>query len=441
MTNNDEIAMDASCGISAEEQKEILAQINGIAEKNRRSLSTAADISERKGIFKAKKSGSFFPVLVNAAALVIIAGGFLTLSGFQGKTDARVREGTKVYNTAERELIAAIRAETFSRLESKESEISQMSAKLAGIDSELQTLYANSNELNADQMADGNRLKSLQEEYRSSLSLLQDERSNILEESRSREASLQAQLESRTRELAIVAEQSITAIDVARGEMDRLSREQSQAAAIEAQMGALFANLNNKIRENQFDEAVEIIHTMRSFLNTPSFQGIRSIQERKELYTQTINSFETMVEAARRNSGAAVVETVTVTDENAEKVLADLIAKNTQLEQTVREKELTISALSSGDKKDQRITELESSNNTLRNMSDTFERNSAERLEQVRRLEREKQDLQGQVKSRTDAITEIQTILQGGKPLADMTFNELNEMSAQISEVLRNVGR
>jgi chromosome segregation ATPase len=341
-----------------------------------------------------------------------------------------------VYNTAERELIAAIRAETFSRLESKESEISQMSAKLAGVDSELQTLYANSQELNADQMADGNRLKSLQEEYRSSLSLLQNERSDILEESRSREASLQAQLESRTRELAIVAEQSITAIDLARGEMDRLSREQAQAAAIEAQMGALFASLNNKIRENQFDEAVEIIHTMRSFLNTPSFQGLRSIQERKELYTQTINSFETMVEAARRGP-AAVIETVTVTDENVEKALADLKAQNTRLEQNVREKERTMSALSSDDSKDQRIRELESSNTTLRTLSDTFERNSAERNERIRRLEGDITNLNQQVASRTTRITQIQNILQGGKSLADMSYNELTEMSARLNDVLR----
>jgi hypothetical protein len=38
----DEIRIDESSGISAEEQREILVQINGIAEKNRQSLAAGA---------------------------------------------------------------------------------------------------------------------------------------------------------------------------------------------------------------------------------------------------------------------------------------------------------------------------------------------------------------------------------------------------------------
>jgi uncharacterized membrane-anchored protein YjiN (DUF445 family) len=340
-------------------------------------------------------------------------------------------------------LIAAIRAETFSRLESKENEISLISAKLVGVDSELQALYADNKELDADQLAAGNRLKSLQEEYRSSLSLLQDERSRILEESRAREAGLQAQLESRTRELALVSEQTIVAIDLARSEMDRLSREQAQSATVEAQMGALFANLNNKIRDNQFDEAIEIIHAMRSFLNTPSFQGLRSIQERKELYTQAINSFETMVEMARKGP-APLVETVIVTDENVEKALADLRTKNTQLsrdltlyEQTVREKDRTISALSSDDSKDQRIRELEGSLGAQRTINTALETGAAEKNTQIRSLETQVTSLNQRVAARTTTITQIQNVLQG-KTLADMSFNELNDALTKINEALGN---
>jgi hypothetical protein len=102
MTNNDEIAMDVSCGISAEEQKEILAQINGIAEKNRRSLSAAADVSDEKGIFKAKKSGSFFPILVNAAALALIiggGGGAVRFSGQNRRAGSRGDKGVQYRRT------------------------------------------------------------------------------------------------------------------------------------------------------------------------------------------------------------------------------------------------------------------------------------------------------------------------------------------------------
>jgi len=70
MTNNEGVVFDAACGISEEEQREIFAQINAIAEKNRLSLAggadTAAGVSEKgkkkkaKRRFKAKKSGGLF---------------------------------------------------------------------------------------------------------------------------------------------------------------------------------------------------------------------------------------------------------------------------------------------------------------------------------------------------------------------------------------------
>ncbi|MDR0494483.1 MAG: hypothetical protein LBG95_02495, partial [Treponema sp.] len=287
MNSNTGIIIDARCGISEEEQWEILAQINSIAEKNRLSLSGEDDEKNKKQRskpgYKAKRSGGLFPVLVNAAAFVILAVGFFALYTFHGKTDAQVREGVKVYNSAERALIQEIRKETSSRLEAKENEISQIASKLAGIDAELRKLHSGDQELTEEEQAAESQLRTLQGEYRAAMSLLQDDRSRILEDSRARETSLQAQLENRTRELALVAEQSAAAIDITRGEMDRLNREQVMSSTIEAQIGALFANLNSAINENRIEEASEIVKLTRAFLHTPAFQGLRSIQARKEL--------------------------------------------------------------------------------------------------------------------------------------------------------------
>jgi chromosome segregation ATPase len=428
MTKNNEIVFDSGCGIPEEEQRDILAQINGIAEKNRQSLSSAADTGgqdKKNQSFTAKKTGSFFPILVNAAALAALAGGFLILSAFQGKTDTHVREGTKVYNAAERALIEEIRKETSSRLQDKQNEISLINSQLEGIDAELRELLSNNQELNAEQKAAESRLKSMQQEHRRSLSSLQEERSDILEEARTKESSLQAQLENRIRELALVSPGADSAYD----EIDRLSREQTQAAAVEAQMAALFNNLNNKLNLNRFDEAAEIIRNMRSFLNTPAFQSLRSIQARKELYAQAINSFEKMIEEARKNQ-AALASGIAPTDEEIEKIVADLWEKNDKLELELSEKNKTLASLNSGGndrerrindlqreatEQDRQIQFLQASNNTLTQANTTLTQTSA---------------------NQKRAIDTIQEIMKG-ESLRDRTWAQLERDSERIQEALQ----
>jgi len=383
-----EFFFDADSGISEEEQREILAKINSIAESQRRALSDGAVGAEgetgKKNRFKAKKSGRLFPIVVNAVAVTALAGGLFALSFFHGKTDAQVREGARVYNSAERALIDEIRKETSSRLEEKESEISQIASKLEEIDAELRGLHSSNMDLNAEQIAAQNRLLALQNQYRAEMEGLQNERSRILEEARAREASLQAQLESRTRELAAVAEQSAAAIGLAQSEIERLSREQAQAATVEAQMGAFFANLNTEVYEGRFDEAAETVQAMQRFLNTPAFQGLRSIQARKELYAEAIHSFETMIDEVRRFQAAGLRPP----DRNVERTLAELQEQNTRLERDLAEKDRTIAAFSSqGSGLAQRIAEMEGSISTLRTANSALEESSSEKDSRIASLE------------------------------------------------------
>ena len=457
MTNNDDITFDANSGISEEEQREILAKINSITEKNQQSLSSR----DRKQRYKAKKSGGLFPILVNVAAIAALAGGFYALSVFQGKTDANVREGNRVYNSAERILIEEIRRETLSRLELKENEITLVSSKLDNVDKELKALYSNTGELSADQLAFEARLKSLQEEYRFALAQLHIERSQILEEARTREASLQAQLENRTRELATVSEQSAAELNTARGEMERLSREQAQTAAIEAQMSAFFATLNRQIAGNHLDDASATVQAMREFLNTPSFLSLRSIQARRELYAQSINSFETMIAEAKKNH-AALSSGVMPVDRETEQALVDLREKNARLEQDIAEKDQTLEALQSqGTGTTQRITELEGSLRTLRNTNSTLEANLARQTQNAEtsrqtaaNLQAENATLNQTITTRNNTISNQQatianreqfvTTIEGvveGKAITDMTLGELNDSLTRIQAALRAVNR
>ncbi|MDR2435566.1 MAG: hypothetical protein LBD47_13520 [Treponema sp.] len=423
----DGIVFDRSAGISEEEQREIMLRINGIAEKNRRSFSEAAGpeggaVAGSKSRFTAKKSGSLFPILVNAAAVAFFIGGFLLLSSFQEKTGMRVREGPVVYNSAERALIEEIRRETASRIAAKEQEIASIVSKLADVDTELQKLHSSNEELSAEQLAAEEQLTALQAEYHSSLATLQDERSLILEDARAREANLRAQLEARIRELAAASEQNEAALSSAQSELERLAAEQQTAVSIEAQMAGCFALVNDRIRESEFTAAAETLGSMRGFLNTPAFQGIRSIQARKDLYAQAINAMEAIVEEAIRSQSALSLSGA----EAAEAVLAELREKNAMLEESVAALSRAVEAASSqGSSQTRRLSELESQAAALRSANADLEKRAAS-------LEGEKTTLSQTVAARETAIND----LRSQNAARDNTINELrSENAAQAEQV------
>jgi len=342
MTTNKSIVFDTSCGIPEEEQREIFAQINKIAEKNRLSLAASADggKGKKKKQFKAKKSGGLFPVVVNVAAIAVLAGGFLALYTFQGRTDAEVREGTKVYNSAERTLIGEILEETS---------------------------------------------------------------------------------------------------DIARGELDRLSREQAQTATVEAQMGAFFANLSRAINENNLAEAVTIIRSMRDFLNTPAFQGLRSIQSRKELYVQAINSFEIMVDELRRTQ-AALATGVMSLDRSAEEMFAQLQEKADQLERDVAEKDRTERTLRADiDRERTRANSLQTQTENLQADVTRETRRAASLQEQLNTRDNTIRNQTATIANRNAFVDQIRNVIQGGKDIDDMSFNELRESTARIQRALQTL--
>lgn len=398
---------EAGAGISEEEQREIMAGINRIAEKNRRSL-LAEGGAENRSAFRAKKSGGLFPVLVNLGALALLGGGFFFLAAFQGKADLKVREGTAVYGSAERALIEEIRKETASRIAAKETEIALIVSRLEGVDTELRDLHSSNQELSAEQLAAEEQLKSLQEEYRSSLTVLRDERSRILEEARTREATLRSQLEARIRELDAVSEQNAAALGAARSELEKLSGEQEKADAVEAQLGGHFAALREQIRGGRLDEAADTLRSMRLFLNTLSFQGLRPVQARKELYDQAIDALELSVAAARKGEGGPLV-LETRPDPETEQALADLRAENERLEQSVASLNKTVAAFNSqGSGLAQRISELETSVSGLRTANSALETGAAEKDRTIAALNTEKAGLTQTVAERDNAIRDLQ---------------------------------
>jgi chromosome segregation ATPase len=413
---NGEFAFDTKSGISVEEQKEILAKINNIAEKNRQSLS-----GEGAREFKAKKSGVRFPLTVNISAAAVLLLGLVFLISFNGKKDEQVKMGATYYNPAEKALIEEIRVDTSEKIAAKEMEISTITTQLEKVDNDLLDLHSKNEELTAEQMATVKELEALQVKYREDLDRLQDERSRILEEARSREAALRAQLEERIREAATAqaAQQKTTSeLDSATAELDRLSNEQNRIAAIEAQLTGGLATVGILIQDGQYSEAAGIVANLKYFCNNNSMSQARSYQTRKDFYDQAIGSMEKIID-----------EMLEFQNVNAEGW--SLYEKNAKLEETVAQMQKTIDAFSAGSSgQARRLSELEESVSNLRSSVSSLETDNADKDKTITSLESDKRALTQTISERDGTINALQSTN------AEQT-QQINTLNEQIETIRR----
>ena len=382
-----DIVIDPNSGISVEEQKEILTQINGITDKNRQELSGVS--GDRNSKITAKKKGFLFPMAVNIAAIIILCAGAFVIISVSNSTDATIRTGNVVYNITERALIEEIRKSTEEQIVKKEAEIALIVSRMSEIDSELLLLHSSNLTLTAEQIAARERLLEMQSDFRDELSVLNDERASILESSRTREARLRAALDERT-----AAQQRVTGeLEAASAELERLTNEHERMTAIDAQFAGGIAAIGDLIQNEQFDRAGQSIKSLRDFINSIS-NSSRAFQPRRNYYNQVLNIMDELLadvtERSRINSGSAVG--LTISSEQTE-----LIARNTQLQETINEMQRTIDSFSSGSSgQARRIVELEGTISALRSSNTTLEQSSAEKDAEIASLQTERTSLQAE---------------------------------------------
>jgi len=405
--NKEDVVFDEKSGISVEEQKEILSKINGIAEKNRKLLSQTTQIKKGEIVINAKKSGAGFPLAVNIAAVVVLLAGVFLMFFFYGRKDSQVRIGRAVYDIAERTLIQEIRKDTSEKIAEKEMEITTITTRLDEVDDELSKLYSSNQALTKEQIAAQERLLALQNSFREELSVLQDEKSQILEASRSREARLRAQLDERAREYAAAQQKVSGELDYANSELDRLTTEQEKIAAIDAQVSGGLAAVKDYIKNEQYDQASRVVENIRHFCNTNTLASSRVFQSRRDFYNQSIDFVEAMIIDARKNSGSSL---------GAEQF--DLMAKNVQLQDKINEMQKTNDALKSGGSGlTTRISELETSITEKDTKISTLESEKNNSSAEINRLntvnkaqEQEMTRLKRQVDIAQNALKELQAL-------------------------------
>ena len=374
-----DVYFDNTSGISIEEQQEVLSQIEGIAEKNRKRLIERGADAETV-VIRPQKNSLTFPLIVNIAAVLLLCGGAFFLVSFNGKIDAQVRDGNNTINITERALIEEIRRDTADRIAEKELEINSISSRLEDVDAQLLQLYSSNIDLTAEQIALEQRLLQTQNSYRADLSALQDERSRILEESRSREARLR-------QEFAAAQARAQIEMDAAAAELEQLTREQERVRVIEAQfLGGLTA-VSASIQDGNYDQARDGLENLNYFINSNLFSASRNLSANRVLYNQIVASMNTMV------SMLSVSGSLEAGRENFE-----LQSRNTSLESTITEMQRTIDAFSAGaDGQTRRLAELEA--------------NASEKDRTINTLELEITSLQSANTSQTSEIANLRNQL------------------------------
>jgi len=434
---NNEIFLDTQSGISTEEQQEILTQINGIAEKNKQRLSQTAAQEKGKTAVKTAKKKSIFPVAVNiAAAAVLIAGSFLLVS-FNTRADLQARTGNAVLNITEKALIDEIRRETAEKISAKEREIASISSRLDEVDAQLMLLQSGNQELTSEQLTSRETLLLLQSSYRSDLTLLNAERSHILEDSRSREERLRVVLDERTKELAAQRGYS-SELENAVNELERLTNEQEKIASIDAQVSGGFSLISELIKNGRGVQASLAISSLRNFCNTNTLASSASFQSRKAIYNQSLDLMEVFAGELAGNS-AVKADSGNAANNAANQ---ELTLANAQLEETIAAMQKTIDSFSTGGSaQERRIAELNDTVSNLRGQNASLTNDAAAKDRNIQTLQGENNTLMtanAGLTSTNAGLSSQLSEIRSANAAQEQRITDLENQRDAILELLRN---
>jgi len=339
----DEFVLDEDSGISEEDQKEIIQEIEKASQESRIS------VTPETMTVKAGKKGFLFPLLVNIFFVLLLAGGGYALYYlFQRGETVLMEEGGAIVS-AEGKLIAELRKESEAALQAKNREIDQIQANLQNIDKQRQELQSSMDEkvaarevelrsvLEAELAAERDRLRqqgvaeaditsrlqtletektaefqteletfrqqaeeerllqeeklrALQQEYQQNLAQAEADRQRVREEADAREAELQARLDAQTAQL----EQATLDARAALEELAALQEKQNLAAG---QLTGFYSQVKQNLQEGDYDGAREDLQAIREYLDDPSVATLPNILQRREIELFVVDSISSLVEA------------------------------------------------------------------------------------------------------------------------------------------------
>ena len=232
----DLIVFDENSGISIEEQKEIVAELDAMS-----GGGLGSRIVPNSPVENAKKKGFIFPLIINISAIALLTAGFLILSGIHNQDVELIRRNAAISGQTEQMMIEEIRLEVNLRIREIENQMNALLLRISEADSEMQA------------------------EYRQTLQMLEEERARLFEE-------------------LLIAE-----------ELRGLGSEQEQINRIEDQMSGFYAAFNNQIANGLFNETFITINAMREFLAAPSLQQLHAFEIRRLSHLAIIDAMEEVI--------------------------------------------------------------------------------------------------------------------------------------------------
>jgi hypothetical protein len=344
------IVFDESSGISKEDQKEVIKEIEKAASRNKLAAGPQAFI------LKAQKKGIMMPLLVNLLAVFLLAAGGGVLYYFYQRGESTLKEEAVAITTAEGKLIEELKKESEAKLLAKNREIDQIQGRLSAIDAERQELARNLEakvaareqelrrgmeaalgaereklrqqgiaeqditrrlerletqkgaELQAqiegfrrkaeeEKAQAENNLKALQQEYRAGLAQASAERQKVLDEARQRESELKSQLEARTQALEAESQQ-------ARQELSRIAEQRAKEQRASNQLLGFYYQIKADMQSGRLDQALATVEGVRAYLNDPAIVALPGVRERREVEFFVLDSIASLVKSEMQKGQA-----------------------------------------------------------------------------------------------------------------------------------------
>jgi len=339
----DELRTDDDNSISPEEREKILAQIEQVVSRNRMK------ITPETFHFKPRRRGSMLPLLVNLAALVVLAAGVFVAVLLSRRSEQTITAAPVTLLSAEGKMVAALKEQAREQLEGKDKEIAAIRERLAGMDQERarikqdadaavarreqelqdslnQSLAAQRAKLAASGLseeavtrrmsdfearsraqadaqlaafrtqADADRaekertIEKLQAEFKQSLAAAQADRTRAQEEAARRQSELEAG--SRQKQLALEQDKA-----AALAELEKLRQQQSQEQLVLDQFLVYYQKARDQIQAGQPAAARKVLADFRAYLDDPQLTALPGIVRRRPVELFLIDSLDQLIKA------------------------------------------------------------------------------------------------------------------------------------------------
>ncbi len=305
--------------IAPQEREEVMGHIERLMAASR------APLGEERLRVDSRRSGALFPVLVNVAAVLLVAGGgvLLGLTFRSSMRDIALRSSS--YSTGESTLVAAVRAQSESRLQEKEEEIGRVREDLSRISQETQLLKSQmearirereqelKESLSAELGSERERLRGqgmARAEVEARLSALQTQRqAEATAELEGYRRDLERALAEKERELSARYDEQRQSLEqesqAASRRLQALAELRSREELFTDQILGAYSQAGAYIQAGRYQEARRALEGLRSLLEEPAVEALPAVLRRRGADLLVIQALQGLLARGEALTGSA----------------------------------------------------------------------------------------------------------------------------------------